>query len=286
VQLPADLRASLYCEHCHRCIQYQDGIFVIDDNAVYEDFPKNAYRRLFQAEDQHFWFAGRNEVILTALRRQQLLRSGDRVLDIGCGTGFVLRALEQAGLIGCGIDMHISGLRYARQRVSGPLICESATRIPFQSVFDIALLCDVIEHTTHDSEVIRQASQAVKPGGMVLITVPANPSFWTELDIVSGHKRRYTAQSLQKALIQGGLKPIIVRHFNILLSPLQMAQRLYTLRLSLTEQHDKDMLLERAIQVPTPWMNRLCRLLMSADIPLMRCAVPFGASLIALGKRL
>lgn len=255
---------------------------MLDSTAHQQDYPGDVYSLLAEIEPYHFWFSGRNAVITALLRRSIGPLAEHKVLDIGCGTGFVLAALEQAGMEVCGLDMHLSGLRYARQRAEGLLFCQSATRIPFAKQFDVVTLCDVIEHTPDDSAVLREAQRALKKNGVVLVTVPANPNLWTKVDEASGHKRRYTKQTLRQAMERAGLCITTVRYFNILLLPLQRLQRQLQARASKVGEDSLE-IFRRSLRVPPSPFNQLFRLAMAADIPLSRLPFPFGASLIAIG---
>src|SRR5204862_5299850 len=135
-----------------------------------------------------------------------------------------------AGMATCAIDVQLDCLRCARERTRGPVLWGSAHRLPFERQFDVALLCDVIEHLDDDVGALREAAQALRPGGVLLVTVPAHAWLWSTLDDVSGHKRRYARRTLRRAIVAAGLEPQIVRHFNALLTPIQALQRLLARR--------------------------------------------------------
>lgn len=276
---------SLSCEHCGRTYAWSHGVLVLGEEASQEDYPDEVYALLADIEPRHFWFSGRNKLIISAMRKTLGPLAGRSVLDVGCGTGFVLAALEQAGMHVCGLDMHMAGLRFARQRTRGLLVCETATRIPFSEQFDAVMLCDVIEHTPDDSQVIYEASQALKQSGAVIITVPADPHLWTALDDVSGHKRRYTRQTLTQAIEGAGLRVRTLRYFNILLFPVQALQRRIFKSLVVTDPSNHIQLFRDAFRVPPSPLNTLFGAAMAADIPLSSIPVPFGASLIAIAER-
>src|SRR5205085_2027009 len=128
---------------------------ILGDADHRDDYPDEAYALLAAVERKHFWFKQRNRLILSTLREAIGQLAGRSALDVGCGTGFVTAAIEGSGMMTCGIDMHLGGLRYARPRVRGPLMCTGATAMPFVSTFDVALLCDVIEHAADDVAVLR-----------------------------------------------------------------------------------------------------------------------------------
>jgi SAM-dependent methyltransferase len=254
----------------------------LGEAAILQDYPDNVYALLVAVEPRHFWFRARNRVIAATLRAALGELRGRTVLDVGCGTGGVLAALEQAGMHGCGLDMHLVGLRHARRRTRGPLVCETATRIPFSAQFDAVLLCDVIEHTADDSDVLREASRALAPGGSLLVTVPAHPKLWSVVDEVSGHKRRYTQQMLVSAMQQAGLRVRLLRYFNGLLWPAQVLQRRRYRGPAPASPETRLDILRQALQIPPAPINALLHFALVADPLLTRLNV--GTSLIALGQ--
>ena len=129
--------------------------------------PNSSYDRCWFApiakvEARHFWFRTRNKVIATVVSQITAnLAPGYRVLEVGCGTGNVLRVLEQAcphGMV-IGMDMFAEGLYYARQRTSCPLIQGDINKPPFAKQFDLICLFDVLEHLPDDIQAMNIPAQ-------------------------------------------------------------------------------------------------------------------------------
>jgi SAM-dependent methyltransferase len=250
-----------------------------------DEQPNEYYPLLVEAEPRHFWFGARNRLILATMREVIGPLAGRSVLDVGCGTGFVLAALERAGMRICGLDTHVEGLRYARGRVSGPLVSATAPPVPFVDQFDVAMLCDVIEHTADDVAVLREAGRALHPGGTLVVTVPACSALWTPLDDVSGHKRRYMRRSLVKAIERAGFRVVLARYFGSLIFPLQLLVRYRMRGLPTATAGQRERLARQALAVPPGPLNQLLGLALAADVPLRHVPIPFGTSLIAIARR-
>jgi SAM-dependent methyltransferase len=248
-----------------------------------KDYPETLYDLVAAVESRHFWFAARNDIILRAIRRTIGPLTGQRLLDVGCGTGYVLRALEQAGADAWGIDMHVEALRLARQKVDGPLVWSPAARLPFVEDFDVVSLFDVIEHAADDVAVLLEARRVLRPGGSIVITVPAGPEYWTRYDSVIGHKRRYTRTSLGAALRRSGVTATAVQYFNCTLAVLQRLQR--WLSGANASDADAQELVTRALRVPPPVANACLRWFLPLEAPLGRLPMVTGTSLIAIGRR-
>lgn len=282
VEAPAD-EAAPACGNCGWSFALADGILrVRAAPAESPDYPPQLYVFLVGAEDRHFWFGVRNEIVLRLMRAAGCV-PGARALDVGCGTGFVLRGLEAAGLVGCGIDMHLSGLRHARRRVEGLLFQDTATHLPFAAQFDWVLLCDVIEHADDDVALLSEAGRAAKEDGHVVVTVPALPALWSVYDEAIGHKRRYTRATLMRAMRQAGLVPEIVRYFNAITVPIELLRRRIVMR-NLSPV-DVESVMRSAVRVPSGPINSLLQLVALAELRVARLRLPFGSSLTAIGRK-
>lgn len=272
------------CDRCMGVYPAVDGVLVLGSVQDAGDYPGGAEELVAEVEQDHFWFRERNRLIIATCESVSGTLAGRRILEVGCGTGFVLEGLEKAGGIVCGVDSSLVGLRYARRRVSGPLIRCDAGDLPFDREFDLAFLCDVIEHSSDDAAVLRAAAQALKPGGLVVITVPAHAWLWSPLDVASGHKRRYSRAGLAAVMRQANFDVLRTRYFGGLLVPIQLAHRWTLRRFDARTAASSKVLLHAALRVPPKSVNRLLRVLMRADLALGDRRWPFGSSLIAVGR--
>src|SRR5271166_245776 len=187
-----------------------DGIraFAPHLNETCDDYPAGVYEKLASIENKSFWFTGRNEIIQFFFKKVLGERSA-RVLEVGCGTGFVLegrsKSFPRYQLMGA--DIHVEGMRFARNRLPLVEFCQvDATDMPFQNEFDAVGMFDSLEHIQNDEGAIQQVYRALKNGGYFLLTVPQHPSLWSPEDEANGHKRRYTRSDLNEKLNAQGFK--------------------------------------------------------------------------------
>jgi SAM-dependent methyltransferase len=192
-----------------------------------DGFAPEYFRTLAQIETGHFWFESRNRIILRAL--EAYCSEAGTFLEIGCGTGFVLSAVRRSfpKLRASGSEIFVEGLQFAAGRLPGiDLFQMDARSIPFRSEFDAIGAFDVLEHIENDRLVLGQMWQALKPGGVVLITVPQHPFLWSSFDEKSFHKRRYTRPELAGKLRDANFEVLHMTSLVTLLLPFMLLSRL------------------------------------------------------------
>ena len=203
--------------------------FAPEVTAELDHYPKDAYAKLYELETDSFWFRNRNKLILKTLAND--FPDASSLLDIGCGTGFVLAGIAAAnpGLRLVGSDLHHEALDYAQIKFPGAVLLQmDAGNIPYAEEFDVICSFDVLEHINRDDEALKQIHQALKPGGGLMITVPQHPWLWSRADDDARHLRRYTRQDLCNKLIEKGFRIIRTSSFISFLLPLLIISRLST----------------------------------------------------------
>lgn len=219
---------NLFCPSCSRAYPVINGIpSFVDRNAVVDSFDASAFGFLFEVEQRHFWHVGRREIILDVLRKNVPHLSALKMLEIGCGNGSVLAHLKQNGVDIEGGDIFLEALKFSQQRVgSVNLYHLDVLALPFIDSFDIIGLFDVLEHIDEDERALREIGQALKSGGMLILTVPANKFLWGYFDAHSYHKRRYSKRELAAKLERNGFIIKKLTFFMFFLFPLLAAIRM------------------------------------------------------------
>ena len=170
-------------------------------------------------EDKHWWFASRTRAILAYLDRYVGRGKNLRVLDIGCGAGNMAHHLAHYGQV-VGVDLYAKPLEVARTR--GLEVHEGAADdLPFDDKsFDLATLLDVVEHVPNEHGVFGECQRVLKPGGKLLVTVPALMWLWSHNDVINAHQRRYTRAELKQKLEHHGLRVLAASYNNFFVFPM------------------------------------------------------------------
>jgi SAM-dependent methyltransferase len=171
-----------------------------------------------QAEDRHWWYRGRRSVLDGVIADLRLPARAE-ILDAGCGSGRNMIDLARHGTV-TGVELSGTSVELARKRAAGEVIEGSVLEMPFEvGRFDLAASLDVIEHLEDDLAALRELRRVVKPGGTLLVTVPAYQWLWSGHDVVNHHYRRYTRRTLQRVGEQAGWQQVRTTYFNSLLLP-------------------------------------------------------------------
>lgn len=181
------------------------------------------FDQLARVEDEHFWFRARNRMIFElTCRLASSLRPGSLVVEVGCGTGNVLRVLEKAcpNSVVVGMELWLEGLRHARSRSRAALLQADVRDWPFRNQVDLVGMFDVLEHIPQDRETLASLWKCMAPGGALLLTVPAHPALWSYFDEAAQHCRRYSEQDLRGKLTEAGFRVEFLSQFMACLFPL------------------------------------------------------------------
>lgn len=190
------------------------------------------YEKLAEVEDRHWYYSGKREIVRYWLRRVGPLKPTDTLVDCGAGTGKFIE--EMSGICRAfALDDHAESLAIARKKLGMERVLEGVcTALPFpDDSIDAITALDVLEHVEHDDIAIQEFARVLKPGGVLVVTVPAMPALWSDWDVVLHHHRRYTKRTLHALLARTSFQMLYWNYVNVAVLPIiWMVRKLRNLR--------------------------------------------------------
>nr|CAD6436801.1 class I SAM-dependent methyltransferase [Rhizobium sp. Q54] len=242
----------------------------------------SSHEALNQLQAGNFWFRARNRLIVQLAKKH--FPAAGRVIEVGCGTGYVLGGLREAypraSLVGS--EIYSIALDAAQMRAGsrGEIFQMDAREIPFEDEFDLMCAFDVLEHISEDTLVLEQMFNATRIGGGILLSVPQHPFLWSPIDDLSHHKRRYRRHELEAKCKDAGFAVVQTTSFVSTLLPIMAVQRLRQRR-----QTEIDPAAELKLFGP---LNKALETVLDAERILIAAGVslPVGGSRFVVAKKL
>lgn len=230
-----------------------------------------------RAEDRHWWYRGRRRVLHRLLAGLDLPQDAS-ILDGGCGSGRNLIELARYGEVS-GVEISEASAEVARGREVGEVHTCSLVDLPFaEDSFDLVTCLDVIEHLDDDVAALTELRRVVKPGGRLVVMVPAYNWLWSRHDSLNHHRRRYSAKTLRRAARAAGWRDRQLSHMNSLLLPVAIMLRAAERVTRRATESSLD------LWIPPQPLNWLLQQPMNAEATLIahRVSVPVGLSLVGV----
>lgn len=238
------------------------------------------YRQLAEFEDRLWHFEALHDHVRRVLS-QHPLPPNAALLDAGCGTGGLLRRLTKwfPAHQFRGLDVAPLAVQLARERTSCPIDEGSVTALPFaDACFDAITSIDVLYHLERPAEALREYARCVRPGGLVVINVPAYRWLWSYHDTAVNSYHRFTRAEIKGLLQDAGLKPIYATYWNTLLFPAIVIRRKL---LPAPRDGTSD------VRAYSPLISTILRTLLTIERTWLKTGLtlPFGSSVFAVARR-
>lgn len=241
-------------------------------------------------EDNHWWFASRTRALKAVMDRLLPKKPDFRLLDVGCGAGNMIHHLSHYGQVK-GLEIDPRPVKMAHQRGYDVDQFDATQPMPFADhTFDAVTALDVIEHNQDDLAILADSYRLLKPGGHMIITVPALMWLWSHNDEINAHFRRYTAADLKQKLGQTGfiIKRVTYNNFFVfpLAATLILLRRFAKAKPELASHHLDEAEYQVEMEPASPPVNSLLTWVGQIEAALIsRLDLPIGTSLIAVGQK-
>jgi SAM-dependent methyltransferase len=227
----------------------------------------------------HWWYRGRRRIVNGELERLSLPPDA-RLLDAGCGSGRMLDDLARFGRA-TGLDINATAVRTARARGHDVRQADMVNMPLPDGCFDVVTCLDVLEHIRDDRRALAELLRVTRPGGAIVVTVPAYPSLWSAHDVANEHFRRYRRTALRLLAADADCELVRDTHFNaLLLLPIALVRR--TLR-----RPDRRRTRRSDLELTPARLDRLLELPLRAEAWFLAVGgrLPFGLSLLMVLRR-
>lgn len=235
------------------------------------------YDQMAELDQRHWWYVARRKVLAELIRRKVRPPANARLLEIGCGTGHNLAMLSEFGHVD-GLELDDEARAFAERRLGREIMTSplpELTGVP-RKHYDVVAALDVVEHIDDDGAAIESIAERLKPGGKLIVSVPAHQWMWSAHDVVNHHKRRYSKRALKRLFENSPLKLEALGYFNSLLFPVAVAERLSS---KLRGKDDAD------LSMPPGPLNAALEAVFAAERHLVgRLPLPPGLSLFAIAS--
>lgn len=240
---------------------------------------KEQYEIMYRLEERHWWYLGMREIAASLLGKYVNGRRPLRVLDAGCGTGGMTKYLGHFGS-SFGVDMAPEALDGCRQRGLATVARASVERLPFKGgSFDLVVSFDVLYHqdVVNDVAALDEFNRVLRPGGLLLVRVPAYDWLRGMHDAAVHTRHRYSRDELDRKLTGAGFRPRKLSYVNSILFPIAAAKRM-------TEGTKKTLRMD--LELPSAPINRLLLSALQLEAAILPAvSLPWGLSVMAVATK-
>jgi SAM-dependent methyltransferase len=235
------------------------------------------HKQYQKVQESHWWFMVRDN-LLKDIAKKYFEQNG-LVLDFGCNYGHTTRLLQDWKFKASGTDISEEAIKYGRSiGISNIFLDSEKSFLP--NSFDAVISLDVLEHIEDDKNAFAHIVSVVKPGGIIVIMVPAFMFLWGINDEISQHFRRYTLDGLIKLTKQVGNFEIVKKsYFNTLLFfPIALV-RLFSNLFNL-KSRDSD------LEINNKFINKLFFYIFDFERKILKYFnLPIGVSILLILKK-
>lgn len=245
----------------------------------------NEYTAMFKAESEHWWYKNLHDEVFYWLAKHLQAEPSPaelKLLDLGCGTGGMLRRLQERfeNVKGFGVDYYTVPLNFAKQVTPQPLLRADVKNLPFRRNSFGAILCLDVLYTKEVfpafDAVLGEIRDLLTAKGIFILQVPAFKALYSQHDVNVHGAHRFTVKEVRDGLRRAGFSRVLVYYrYNLLLGAAWIARKIFFLNENQSQ-----------VSVPSGFLNTLLYKYFKVESRLnKRTPVPFGLSVFAVAHR-
>ncbi len=245
-------------------------------------YDSSYYEKIDRIERHHFWFLNRSMLLEQVIRSYIPVPHNTFFLEVGFGTGIVLRLLDSMGFNTTGIDVNTRALLYAKKQTHAALIRQSIYTFKAKKHYDSVGAFDVMEHQSDERKFLLCCKQLLKKNGYLFLTVPAGPYLWSQYDELSGYKKRYTKPHLKALVSSCGFHLEYCTYWQTFILPFYLLARKFPYIVG----QKKDLMEHMYLKIPIQPFHMLLYALGRLEMKFLPyVSFPVGASLIVVARK-
>lgn len=235
------------------------------------------YRLMYELEETHWWYRGLHDLVFSTIKKIIDKEKRLKILDVGCGTGFVLKKLSKYG-VAFGVDISDIALGYCRKRGLHNIKKAAVSNIPFRdNEFDLVISLDVLYHKQVGDDILalKEMRRVLKKGGKLIVNLPAHNYLWRGHDDRVHTRNRYFRAELYNKLRVCKFEILKITYRNALLFIILLISGIF-----LQKNTSSD------LRPTSQAINKGLYLLLKVENFLMRFInMPFGSSIFCIVRR-
>jgi ubiquinone/menaquinone biosynthesis C-methylase UbiE len=236
------------------------------------------YGTMFRVEETHWWYAALHRLIFETLEAQLPDWRKKEILDVGCGTGSILKKLGNLEK-NVGVDLAAEAISFCQERGLNNVQQADVSALPFSDAsFDAVICSSVLYHewVKDVGEAVREMRRVLRPGGLLLLNVPAFRFLHSAHDEAVMTARRFRRNEIRSLLAENGFAIRRLTYWTTLLFPLAVIARTFG-----GSKMGRDF-----ESVETSFVHRFFARIMALELDLLRnVSLPFGVALLAVARK-
>ena len=240
------------------------------------------YQKMYLLEDSHWWFVGKRLMVDRVIRK--FINGKEmEILDVGCGTGGMLKSLQKYGNA-AGLDSSEKALEFCKKRKVRNLFRGSASELPFKNnIFDLVTAFDLLYHKNikDDVQVLKELNRVLKPHGYIVITECAFDFLKSEHDLAVQARERYTVSELSQRLRKSGLTAVKISYTYFFFFPMVLMVKMFKkIKINTRGEPVSD------LRPTSTLINEiLIAMLRMESVLLSKINFPYGSSIVCVARK-